>query len=362
MYLDPLPEEGPLQEKLVAAAAEGDLAAIKALVAQGAKPNVRGLNRVRALSTALEESVRAKKARVAVIAWLVEHGAPLAPVQDRMMSSALYFEALDVVELLKARGVAVAPDGLITACHFGKPSSIRFCLKMGCDPRAIELGYSKRTVLHALADREEKDAAALTSEFLDAGVPLDVQDRHGRTALYVAALRGNVPVVKLLLERGADRTIATPSDDPSKPGKTPEQAAKNATTRKAFATPTAKAPKSKPKPVAQGRLSGAEMKAVYEALQGNLFEGPFVDDAKLGRALAEFANEHYTQHAESADGDAVALETLLRDEEGPETIAAFLAALPPKAYSAAMKALAGALDELESDGSAAALAARLRKG
>ncbi len=41
-------------------------------------------------------------------------------------------------------------------------------------------------------------------EFFDHGLPLDVQDPDGNTALMIAAYRGHVGTVRALIERGAD--------------------------------------------------------------------------------------------------------------------------------------------------------------
>lgn len=41
-------------------------------------------------------------------------------------------------------------------------------------------------------------------EFFDHGLPLDVQDPDGNTALMLAAYRGHVGTVRALIERGAD--------------------------------------------------------------------------------------------------------------------------------------------------------------
>ena len=41
-------------------------------------------------------------------------------------------------------------------------------------------------------------------EFIDRGLPLDVQDAEGNTLLMLAAYRGNLVTVRALIERGAD--------------------------------------------------------------------------------------------------------------------------------------------------------------
>jgi len=60
--------------------------------------------------------------------------------------------------------------------------------------------------LHAYAMRD--DVAAM-SAFLQAGegLDIDVRDEYGYTALHLAADRGNVDTIELLLKHGADKTL-----------------------------------------------------------------------------------------------------------------------------------------------------------
>lgn len=50
---------------------------------------------------------------------------------------------------------------------------------------------------------EQGDAESVT-RLLEEGTPVDSENASGETALYLAAKRGHVAVVELLLERGAD--------------------------------------------------------------------------------------------------------------------------------------------------------------
>ena len=50
--------------------------------------------------------------------------------------------------------------------------------------------------------------AALCGLLLDRGADVDGRRRDSLTALHTAAWRGHLQVIRLLLERGADRTIA----------------------------------------------------------------------------------------------------------------------------------------------------------
>lgn len=64
-----------------------------------------------------------------------------------------------------------------------------------------------RRVLSVARDLAREDRADELGEFLDHGVPVDVQDREGNTLLMLAAYRGNVATVRMLLERGADANV-----------------------------------------------------------------------------------------------------------------------------------------------------------
>jgi ankyrin repeat protein len=52
---------------------------------------------------------------------------------------------------------------------------------------------------------DHRAAAAVIGLLLDRSAPIDATDDRGRTALIIAAERGDVAAVGLLLERGADR-------------------------------------------------------------------------------------------------------------------------------------------------------------
>ncbi|HLE72469.1 MAG TPA: ankyrin repeat domain-containing protein, partial [Vicinamibacteria bacterium] len=43
---------------------------------------------------------------------------------------------------------------------------------------------------------------------LDAGVPVDAKNRYGATALFFAADRGHLPLIQLLIERGASTEVS----------------------------------------------------------------------------------------------------------------------------------------------------------
>ena len=51
-------------------------------------------------------------------------------------------------------------------------------------------------------------AVEVVELLLGAGAPIDATDNRGRTALMIAAELGHATIVQVLLDRGADRTVA----------------------------------------------------------------------------------------------------------------------------------------------------------
>lgn len=86
---------------------------------------------------------------------------------------------------------------------------LRVLVDAGAEPDAEVLGQ------YALAGR-----TSAVEFLLDHGAPIDGQDsQYGNTALHAAAMNGNLEVVQLLVERGADPSIR------NKEGKTPYEEA-----------------------------------------------------------------------------------------------------------------------------------------
>ena len=66
----------------------------------------------------------------------------------------------------------------------------------------------------------------IASLLIAKGIDVDKTDLNGYTALHVASQRGNMSMVKLLLERGASLKCKTFVDDKGRGGRTPSEMAK----------------------------------------------------------------------------------------------------------------------------------------
>jgi hypothetical protein len=101
--------------------------------------------------------------------------------------------------------VVMKNDIFVMACARNDLKKFNDCLAKGQELAAIhsELKY---TALHAAADFGAKE---IVDRLLSAGISANVRDaRHGRTALHFAAQSGRCAIASLLLEKGADRSLA----------------------------------------------------------------------------------------------------------------------------------------------------------
>jgi ankyrin repeat protein len=65
--------------------------------------------------------------------------------------------------------------------------------------------FSMRT--QTLVDAAKNDAMELVQELIQQGAIIDEKDDRGRTSLHYAVINGNLAMVSLLLDKGADHTI-----------------------------------------------------------------------------------------------------------------------------------------------------------
>jgi ankyrin repeat protein len=197
---------------LAHAARGGHVALVERLLAEGAPIDARDLAGATALYAAAEAE------RPATVAALLARRADpnLAGRSDVSPLAAAAFRGNDrIVELLLARGAA--PDHvdatgktpMIYAAARGFAQVVRRLLDAGVDARA-RYGNDLTALMWAAGHEDGVGAAAagdVTALLIAHGAIIDAADNRGRTAVMIAAERGNAAMVERLLARGADRTL-----------------------------------------------------------------------------------------------------------------------------------------------------------
>jgi len=194
---------------LAHAARGGHAALVARFLAEGAAIDARNLNGATALYAAAEAE------RPTTVAALLAKGADpnLTGRSDVSPLAAAAFRGNDrIVELLLARGAdpdhvdATGKTPLIYAAARGFVLVVRRLLDAGVDARA-RYGHDLTALMWAAGHEDGVGAAAAVAvvELLIArGAAIDAADDRGRTALMIAAERGDAAVVETAVMRGAD--------------------------------------------------------------------------------------------------------------------------------------------------------------
>ena len=192
---------------LHAAAASGDAAAIKALLAKGENANARDPYRRTPLHVA------AYGAHHAAMRVLVAGGAdPNALERDRYDIVTVAAVANDVATLrialelgASAKNVTSRYDGtaLIAAAHLGHAEVVRVLTRAGAPLDHVNnLGWTALIESIVLGDGGERHTETL-KVLIDAGADVNLADRNGASPLALARSRRYEAMVKLLLRAGA---------------------------------------------------------------------------------------------------------------------------------------------------------------
>jgi hypothetical protein len=203
----PSPAERSGYTGLLAAAARGDAAQIKALIANGARPEVRDAYQRTPLHVAAygghHEAMRA----------LVAAGAdPNALEHDRYDIVTIAAVANDVPTLdvalalgASAKNVTSRYDGtaLIAAAHLGHVEVVRRLIRAGAPLDHVNnLGWTAVIEAIVLGDGGPRHTETLRA-LVEAGANVNLADRNGKTPLALATARGYGAMVGLLKRAGA---------------------------------------------------------------------------------------------------------------------------------------------------------------
>jgi hypothetical protein len=202
----PSPGEQSRYTGLLAAAARGDAAEIRALTASGATPDVRDGHQRTPLHVAAHhrqhEAMRA----------LVAAGAnPNALERDRYDIATIAAVADDVPTLAvalalgtSAQNVTSRYDGtaLIAAAHLGHAEVVRTLIRAGAPLDHVNnLGWTALIESIVLGDGGPRHTDTLRA-LVDAGANPNLADRRGQTPLALARARGYESMVRLLQQAG----------------------------------------------------------------------------------------------------------------------------------------------------------------
>ena len=211
------------------AAAEGDVEAVKSMIAQGVDVDSRedGFR-----NTALHRA--AIDGHQAVAKLLIESGARLDAKDAWPGGTPLHYAAenghKEVVELLLAEKADINSISssryetpLHCACRSSHKEIVELLVAAGADTNAkngsglrpidIARRSGNKEILELLQARAAKvsiheaaklGALAEVKGFLDKGVDINARDGKGRTPIHLAAQRGNKDIVDLLINKGAD--------------------------------------------------------------------------------------------------------------------------------------------------------------
>jgi ankyrin repeat protein len=203
----PSPSERAGYTGLLAAAAAGDAARVVALVAGGARPDVRDAYERTPLHVA------AYGGHHAAMRALVAAGAnPNALERDRYDIVTIAAVAGDVPTLevalalgCSARNVTSRYDGtaMIAAAHLGHAEVVRALIRAGAPLDHVNnLGWTAVIESIVLGDGGPRHTATLRA-LIEAGANPNLPDRSGQTPLALARGRGYGGMVRLLEQAGA---------------------------------------------------------------------------------------------------------------------------------------------------------------
>jgi ankyrin repeat protein len=138
----------------------------------------------------------------------------LPPDDELTVFEAAAFGRLDALRRIldadPAQATALADDGF-TALHLavfgGQEETARLLLERGADPNALSTNEAVR--VPPLGTAAFVRSVPLAQLLLDSGADANGRGEGGFSALHSAAQNGDEDLARLLLERGADKSLAT---------------------------------------------------------------------------------------------------------------------------------------------------------
>jgi ankyrin repeat protein len=148
----------------------------------------------------------------ALMRLLIEEGAEIGLLdsdEDTALHKAAEYGNLAAVEILQENGADAdaknryGESALLVAHAFGEEAIVRHLAMRGANVRA-ESAAAGDTALHRAVEFSDDATVEL---LLDCGADVDCLNRKRETPLVLAARRGRLGVVRMLLERGADAGV-----------------------------------------------------------------------------------------------------------------------------------------------------------
>lgn len=220
-----------INERLVQAADQGDLATVKDLLAQGADIRSQNWLEFTPLTAAAGQGQGGDSPgnRLGTVQALLAVGADVnatARLERAPLHWAAYGSDVAITKALLDAGAdvnqadALGHTALTIAAKYGTAEQIQTLVQAGADPEVrpeIEGGKSalvlaiKRADSPFPPDRERPDRvkADKVRALLEGGARIDHQDCDGLTALHVSAWNDLPETTRVLLEYGADATLVT---------------------------------------------------------------------------------------------------------------------------------------------------------
>lgn len=202
-----LAQEPWKEARLFDAAASGKVDIVEAALKAGKSPNIKrpGFGSLLKVATVHKQ--------LEVIKLLLAHGAdPRAEGNEALVEAAVSAERMDILRCLVEAGAWVTKpkdtcyqgDVLVSAVLTGNVEILEYLLKHGADPKGT-WPIADTTALQLAAERGDVSIMKL---LLDAGADVNHRDSNGMSSLMLACKKGQQAAVEFLIAHGADSSFA----------------------------------------------------------------------------------------------------------------------------------------------------------